>query len=474
MFKFSIRIAAIAVSLAALVVAADAGRQGGGHGGGRSGGAAFHGGGHAGGFRGGHAGGFRGGSVGRAVSFRGSHGMGRSFAGRGGGVRAFRFAGVRSFHRGGRVHAGRIGMRRAGLSRSFAGRKGLRHSGNIRAARLHAANFHAGRIHANRFHAAHFRPFVRHGRIFGWFGPLFWPYAYDDIFYYAFWPYGYDDPFWYYGYGDIYTGLFSPYGYDDLVGLVPGGTRLAHAPSGGDATRNAPLSSRLAQMCSEDTRDIAGLPIERMQQAVQPDDAQRAMLDQLGNASVKAREIIKAACPAGIALTPTGRLDAMDKRLDAMAQAVETVRPPLEKFYDALSDEQKAHLNAVGTERSRRGSDERPRTARPCGELPAGVGQWPTADIERAVHPTQEQRGSLDALQEAAAKAAETIKASCPSEPPATPPARLAAVGQRIQAMREAVNSVRGALAAFYGSLSDEQKARFNTIGRSQAGRGQG
>jgi hypothetical protein len=461
---FKIRVAAIAVSLAALVVAAEAGKQG-GHGGGRSGGAAAHG--------GGHAGGFRGGSAGRSVSFRGSHGMGRSFAGRGGGVRAFRFASVRSFHRGGRVHAGRIGMRRAGLSRSFAGRRGLRHSANIRAARLHAANFRAGRIHADRFRAAHFRPFLRHGRFFGWYGPLFWPYAYDDIFYYAFWPYGYDDPFWYYGYGDIYTGLFSPYGYDDLVGLVPGGTRLAHAP-GGDAARNAPLSSRLAQMCGEDTRDIAGLPIERMQQAVEPDDAQRAMLDQLGNASVKAREIIKAACPAGIALTPTGRLDAMDKRLDAMAQAVETVRPALEKFYDALSDEQKARLNAIGTERSRRGGDERRRTARPCGEVPAGVGQWPAADIERAVHPTQEQRASLDALQEAAAKAAETIKAACPTEPLATPPARLAAVGQRVQAMHAAVNSVRGALAAFYGSLSDEQKARFNTIGRSQAGRGQG
>jgi hypothetical protein len=43
----------------------------------------------------------------------------------------------------------------------------------------------------------------------GWIGPLFWPYAYGDFFYYALWPwdYWYYDPFWAYGYGDIYQRL---------------------------------------------------------------------------------------------------------------------------------------------------------------------------------------------------------------------------------------------------------------------------
>ncbi len=45
---------------------------------------------------------------------------------------------------------------------------------------------------------------------YGWVGPLFWPFAYYDIYDYTLWGYGYDDPFWDYGYGDIYAGIFSP------------------------------------------------------------------------------------------------------------------------------------------------------------------------------------------------------------------------------------------------------------------------
>jgi hypothetical protein len=60
------------------------------------------------------------------------------------------------------------------------------------------------------------RPFWNHGwhphRHLGWIGPLFWPYAYGDFFYYALWPDDYydADPFWAYGYGDVYSAIFSP------------------------------------------------------------------------------------------------------------------------------------------------------------------------------------------------------------------------------------------------------------------------
>lgn len=58
------------------------------------------------------------------------------------------------------------------------------------------------------------------------------------------------------------------------------------------------------------------------------------------------------------------------------------------------------------------------------------------------------------------------IKAACPSEVPATPPERLAAVGQRLNAMLQGVKTMQPALADFYNSLSDDQKARFNGMGR--------
>ena len=55
---------------------------------------------------------------------------------------------------------------------------------------------------------------------FGWVGPLFWPFAFYDIYDYAFWGYPYDDAFWGYGYPDLYAGIFGLYGYDDLMGYA--------------------------------------------------------------------------------------------------------------------------------------------------------------------------------------------------------------------------------------------------------------
>ncbi len=91
---------------------------------------------------------------------------------------------------------------------------------------------------------------------------------------------------------------------------------------------------------------------------------------------------------------------------------------------------------------------------------------WPTDQIDRVVHPNDAQRAKLDALQSAAAQAANDIKAACPAELPATPPDRLAAIGKRLDAMLQGVETVRPALAAFYNSLSDEQKAQFDGMGR--------
>ena len=80
---------------------------------------------------------------------------------------------------------------------------------------------------------------------------------------------------------------------------------------------------------------------------------------------------------------------------------------------------------------------------------------WPVADIDARVHPTDAQRASLAALQDATAKAADILKGSCQSNEPITPPARLEAVGKRLDAMLQAVRSVRGPLDDFYGKLSD-------------------
>lgn len=293
-----------------------------------------------------------------------------------------------------------------------------------------------------------------HRRSLGWSGPVFWPWAYGAVLGYTFWPYDpYDDPFWAYGPVDIYDGLFWP---------GPVATPARPGRRATQATRTPTAD------CRQDTGDVA-LPIDRIQQAVGPDQAQREALDALGNATVEATALIRAACPAEPSLTPTGRLEAMEKRLDAMTRAVALVQGPLDRFYALLSDEQKARFNALG---GNAGAASRAAggSAGLCREADPGLTAWPSAAIERTIRPTDAQRPGLDALKEATAKAADTVEAACPSEAPVTPPARLAAAGQRLAAMLEAVRSVRAALTTFYGSLDDEQKARFNRIGRPPQG----
>ncbi len=312
---------------------------------------------------------------------------------------------------------------------------------------------------------------------FGWIGPLFWPFAYYDIYDYALWGYGYDPLFWDYGYSDIYAGLFYPYDYDDLVAYMPS---VAYLPSGGTGPRvaarqvrgaRAEVPNQLAQMCGDDSRDIAGLPIDQIQQTLQLNDAQRSALDDLANASVKAAQQIKAACPTQIALTAPERLANMQQRIEAMIAAVQTVQPPLQKFYDLLNDEQRARLNALAqNQRRREAAQSTPGSlTQTCRAAQPGLTDWPTAEIEARLRLTEAQRTSLATLQQASAKAADMLKNSCPTEEPITPPARLEAIANRLDTMLQAVKMVRTALDDFYGGLSDEQKAQFEAIGPARS-----
>jgi len=365
-------------------------------------------------------------------------------------------------------HAAGHGLNAHGPLAGHAIAPGVTHAGTIGTHFAHAGTFGGPRnFAAHRMFAANggtFHPFWGHGwhwhNHLGWIGPVFWPYAYGDFFYYTLWPdyYAYYDPFWIYGYPDIYEGIFSPYDYAEYV-QGPG------APA-----RMKRLTESMAQSCAEETDEVTGWPIDQISAAVQPDQQQAALLDDLGNAVVKASETIRSNCPTTVSFTPTGRLDAMDQRLQGLVQAVDIISPPLTKFYDSLSDEQKARFNAIKPpaeqHATREGQSANAAPAAPKSECDASAMAWPTEQIDRTVRPTDAQRAKLDALQAAVNHGTDLIKAACPSEIPSTPPARLAAAGAHLKAMLQAVEAIREPLHDFYNSLSDDQKARFNTMGR--------
>jgi ABC-type transporter MlaC component len=346
---------------------------------------------------------------------------------------------------------------------------------NLSAARDPNARTLAGSTFQGRFFDPQWRRHRPFPVVIGWVGPLFWPYAYNDFVDYTFYPYAYDT-FWPYAYDDFYDGMFGAYaeGYGGTYAAVgpPNGydggyARGRHGRGGGAVRGVAGGRSVGADLCSGQTAGLTDWPIERIAQTVEPNDAQRAVLDELKAATAQALDILKAACPTALPSTPTGRIEAMHQRLDAMLQAVRTVRPVVEKFYQSLNDEQKARFNALGPDNSDQQQAQRSLT-QVCGERASGIASLPLERIERAVQPDGAQRSALKELQDATSEAVNLLNSDCPTSRALTPVVRLQAMEQRLDAMLRAVQTVEPALEKFYGSLGDEQKERFNRLSPSQ------
>ncbi len=301
------------------------------------------------------------------------------------------------------------------------------------AARAQGANFRAGTVALAPRRAwglglrAAFVP---------WYGPVFWPYAYSDVFDYAFWPSGYDDGYFAYAYDDFFDGVFW-----GQTGPPPEYS-YAYAP----------------------------WPLAEINSKVGLNADQKQLLDHVRSAGQKAASAFKASCPAknNFAMTPPGRLQAMTLRLTTTLEAVQTVRPAMEAFYNSLSDEQKERFNKIGPKPSKDNagvSQTSAQDGKSCSGPKAGLANLPIERIEDAVKPTDAQERGLKQLQNATAKAVSIMQTACPEDTPITPPGRLEAMEKRLQAMIDAADTVKPTLNDFFGSLSSEQKARFNRIG---------
>jgi hypothetical protein len=317
-------------------------------------------------------------------------------------------------------------------------------------------------------HAAARRAWRHHHRagFVAWYGPVFWPYAYSDIFDYAFWPYGYDDGYWAYAYDDFIDGLFwGEYG-------PPEDYAYAYAPPRGSHAVTPRVSyAGVEELCKQPGTGITAWPFADIQRKVGLDDEQKQLLAEVKKAAADAAATFKASCPSekSFPLTPPGRLAAMTGRLQATLEAVNIVQPALDRFYNALNDEQKERFNQLGP-RQQQNSPETtaalPPDNKSCREAKPGLASLPIEKIGEVVKPTDAQQANFKALQDATEKAVSILQEACPDETPLTPPGRLEAMKTRLQAMVAAANAVKPPLDSFYASLSNEQKARFDRIGQ--------
>src|SRR5215470_19428982 len=122
----------------------------------------------------------------------------------------------------------------------------------------------------------------------GWAGPVFWPYAYDDMFNYAFDRKSERGQFWSYGQGDI------------LATVMPGANpQAALAASAGnmrlDSTRGSNRGGDTADSCLSASE--SNWTIDWIKQTVQLKDSQKAKFDELANAFNAAAEALTSTCP---------------------------------------------------------------------------------------------------------------------------------------------------------------------------------
>ncbi len=304
---------------------------------------------------------------------------------------------------------------------------------------------------------------------YGWIGPVFWPFAHDDLATAII--FGDTTSLSLYGYGDIYAAIFAPYAAPELAAYTaPQGRRGRRVPS-------------MEAVC--DSSDTGGLPVDGIADMVQPNEMQRTALDDLNTAWSSARDTIRAACPAEASMTAPERLGVMQARLDAMIKATDAIAPALEKFVGLLDDNQKARLESLAKERRAVLASAQHKDAQAAAACDPSYDprydvqaqrqyeqlvhqQWPAADIANTLKLDDTGRARLDVLQDTTLRTMETLSA-CPMKAEATPQARLAAVRARLQTMQQAVGGVADALDDFEADLSDAQKAGFEAMGPKRA-----
>jgi len=98
------------------------------------------------------------------------------------------------------------------------------------------------------------------------------------------------------------------------------------------------------RMCDPRAVGFAEWRIDRFERAIQPTEAQKPKLDELKAAATRPQ---KRCAPLARPKFEhmVGRMESMEKRLEATLQAVKAMRPALAAFYATLTDEQKARLD---------------------------------------------------------------------------------------------------------------------------------
>jgi hypothetical protein len=303
---------------------------------------------------------------------------------------------------------------------------------------------------------------------------------------------------YYWGYpwfGYAHDKAFGRFGHDKTPDIA---TREAdpcflEKPSGSTLGR---AIDQLTGVCDKEVTELRKLPVEveSVSRTPRPDNKQGAALESLRQMADEAANTLAANCPKDIEPAPSGRLDALDRSLDAVEAALDKLQPLLQTLYRPLRDEQKVapatsgiargktshqetsrarvrSRSRVGDDREARGEVvvDQPREAQApsewnCEQWGAELRAWPVARVEEIVQPGPRQRAAFYELAASFQHAADQLADTCPSQPATalmTAPERIAQIRNQLDAVRQSIVIVRPTIARFDEMLDAVQRKRF-------------
>jgi hypothetical protein len=239
-------------------------------------------------------------------------------------------------------------------------------------------------------------------------------------------------------------------------------------------------AAQVIHACSDQAAELQKMPFETVIGTVQPNDQQRAALEQIRAAAADATNKLNATCPKDVPARPSDQLDIMRASLDAIKAGLAPLRPVFVNVYAVLNDEQKARLVALAVSQqggaSQQGAPQPPQSApaqaaaggeaQPislgCRQWPAMLKSWPFSRIESDLSLSDDQHAALYTLKAAIYRAAGDVAAACNDDNALTPVARLDAELNRVDTLHQGVDTIAQAFTGFANSLNNEQAAELN------------
>lgn len=237
---------------------------------------------------------------------------------------------------------------------------------------------------------------------------------------------------------------------------------------------------RMIRACDQQADDLKSVPVDAINQSVKPTSNQRRNLEQLASASAEAARTLAANCPKELSADLDERLNAFSHTLSTMAASLVALRPMFASYYGSLDEEQKARLLQMTTRASDNAephSELDPRSSRNqdvsgarvsdytfCQQWVAALRNWPIKQIEDKASLSDEQHASLYELTATLYRAAGKLSSVCDGDNHITPPGRVDARIDQLNALQQSVETIRPLLSQFESELTDEQAARLSGL----------